>query len=88
MSTNGQDTPEQAPIQTRVEEPYVFYLVVEIHGHGTFEHMQKEAAAMKRRLDVGSHTEHKCWMAEDLEDTSRNLIPVTWPPVQPGEGGA
>lgn len=86
MSDNG-TAPEQAPVQSRTEEPYVYYVIVELTGHGTSEHAQKEAASMKRHLDVWGHKDHRVWMAEDIEDTSRNLIPVTWAPVMPGEVG-
>lgn len=60
------------------EEPYEFALVVKITGYGNQEHQDKEAAIVKRMLEVKMHREVEVFVAPNLKPKTTKLIPVTW----------
>lgn len=70
------------------EEPYDLILVVKVAGYGTLAHARKEAATLKRVLEVNLHNKPEVLMVEPDGETVLTLTctEVTWGPLH-GEAG-
>jgi len=62
------------------EENYEMVLVVKVKGHGTHEHKRKQAATIKRILEVKTHSTPTVYLVEDDgEDVlTLTMTEVTW----------
>ncbi len=62
------------------------FLVIKVPISGTNEHKRKDAAAIRRTLEVTTHGEVGMWMAYGNEAAlfEADLVKVDWPPVDPG----
>lgn len=62
-------------------------LVIKLTTHGSQEDANKEAASIRRYLEVRLHKPVEVFIAPNLKPKTTKLIPVTWDPMGGGVAG-
>lgn len=80
MSKNNGKEPQSTcgPGPDMQEQSYEIALVIRVTGYGNQEQQRKDAANVKRLLDVGLQKDNEVFMAPNLKAKTTKLIPVTW----------